>query len=130
MTRTFKRLAKAAGLPADVWFHAATRHGHASMLLAAGVDIAIVSKRLRHSSISITSDTYSHLLEGVGRRAAEAASALLPARSTPECDDSVTAGPRKWISTPAARTKVLVKRVRRQGLEPRTRRLRVCCSAS
>ena len=91
VTRTFKRLAKAAGLPADVWFHAATRHGHASMLLAAGVDIAIVSKRLRHSSISITSDTYSHLLEGVGRRAAEAASALLPARSTPECDDFVTA---------------------------------------
>ncbi|WNB84520.1 site-specific integrase [Cellulomonas sp. ATA003] len=40
------------------------RHGAASLMLAAGVDIAIVSKRLGHSNISITADTYSHLLEG------------------------------------------------------------------
>ena len=33
--------------------------------LAAGVPLAVVSKRLGHSSESITSDTYSHLLEGV-----------------------------------------------------------------
>ena len=54
------------------------RHGAASLMLAAGVPIEIVSKRLGHKSIAITMDTYSHLLEGVGRAAAEKASALVP----------------------------------------------------
>jgi integrase len=35
-------------------------------MLAAGLPIGIVSKRLGHASIVITADTYSHLLEGVG----------------------------------------------------------------
>jgi Phage integrase family len=62
------------------------RHGRASLLLAAGADIAVVSKILGHGSITITSDTYAHLLEGVGRAATEAASALVPRahRGTPE----------------------------------------------
>jgi integrase len=54
------------------------RHGAASLRLAAGVDIGIVSKILGHSTIGITADTYSHLLEGVGREAAERAAALVP----------------------------------------------------
>jgi integrase len=54
------------------------RHGQASLMLAAGVPLAVVSKRLGHSSTTITSDTYSHMLEGVGRQAAEAAAALVP----------------------------------------------------
>jgi integrase len=49
-------------------------------MLAAGVDLAVVSNRLGHSSISITSDTYSRLLEGVGRQAAERVAALVPRR--------------------------------------------------
>jgi len=36
------------------------RHGHASLVLAAGVPIEIVSRRLGHSSLAITADTYSH----------------------------------------------------------------------
>lgn len=51
-------------------------------MLAAGVDMTVVSKRLGHSGIRITSDTYAHLLEGVGRQAAEAAASLVP-RGTP-----------------------------------------------
>ena len=47
-------------------------------MLAAGVPLAVVSKPLGHSSVSITSDTYSDLLEGVGREAAELAAALVP----------------------------------------------------
>ena len=47
-------------------------------MLAADVPLAVVSKRLGHSSVAITSDTYSHLLEGVGREAAERAAALVP----------------------------------------------------
>jgi ATP-dependent helicase/nuclease subunit A len=39
------------------------RHTHATMLLEAGEDLEIVSKRLGHSSIYITAMTYSHVLE-------------------------------------------------------------------
>jgi len=56
------------------------RHLAASLQIAAGVDIGIVSKRLRHSSIKITNDTYGHLIGSVGRQAAEAAAALVPLR--------------------------------------------------
>jgi hypothetical protein len=47
-------------------------------MLAAGVDIVVVSKRLGHSSVAITSDTYTHLLPGVGSAAAARAWALVP----------------------------------------------------
>lgn len=57
------------------------RHGQASLMLAAGVDIVVVSKRLGHSSVAITSDTYTHLLPGVGSEAAARAWSLVP-RST------------------------------------------------
>lgn len=43
-------------------FHS-LRHTHATMLLEAGEDLEIVSKRLGHSSIAITARTYSHILE-------------------------------------------------------------------
>ncbi|MAU82828.1 MAG: site-specific integrase [Gordonia sp.] len=76
VTAMFHTLSDAAGLR-RIRLHD-LRHGAASLLLAANVPIAIVSKRLGHSSISITSDTYSHLLPGVGRDAAEAAAALVP----------------------------------------------------
>jgi len=42
------------------------------------VDLGVISKLLGHSSIGITADTCSHLLEGVGRAAAEKAMALVP----------------------------------------------------
>ena len=47
-------------------------------MLAANVPLAVASKRLGHSSAAFTADTYSHLLEGVGRAAAEATAALIP----------------------------------------------------
>jgi hypothetical protein len=59
------------------------RHGAASLRLKAGADISVVSKVLGHSSVAITSDTYAHLLEGVGREAAERAMALVPRASRP-----------------------------------------------
>jgi len=76
VTRRFRELSDAAGVR-RVRLHD-LRHGAASLRLAAGVDLAVVSKQLGHSSIGITSDTYSHLLEGVGRDAAERAAALVP----------------------------------------------------
>lgn len=40
------------------------RHGTASLMIAAGVDVAVVSKVLRHSTIKLTVDTYGQLLPG------------------------------------------------------------------
>lgn len=76
VTKRFRELATAAELR-PIRLHD-LRHGAASLMLAAGVDLALVSKRLGHSSVTITADTYSHLLEGVGREAAERAAALVP----------------------------------------------------
>ena len=43
-------------------FHS-MRHTHATMLLEAGEDLELVSKRLGHSSLNTTARTYSHVLE-------------------------------------------------------------------
>lgn len=50
-------------------------------MLAAGIEMSVVSQRLSHSTIALTNDTYSLLLEGVGRDAAERAAALIPRAS-------------------------------------------------
>lgn len=76
VTRLFDSLRRDVGLPA-MTLHG-LRHMHASLLLASGADIALVSKRLGHSSISVTSDIYTHLIGDAARRAAENASALVP----------------------------------------------------
>lgn len=57
------------------------RHMHASLMLASGADIALTSKRLRHSSVVITSDVYTHLIGDRARNAAEAVAALVPRAS-------------------------------------------------
>ncbi len=81
VSHRFRRLTTQAGLP-PCRFHD-LRHLAASLQLAAGVDIAIVSKRLGHSTYTITADTYCHLLPGVGRVAAEAAARMVPRRKHP-----------------------------------------------
>jgi hypothetical protein len=82
------------------------RPGQASLMLVAGVPMAIVSKRLGHSSLAITSDTYAHLLEGVGQQAASATAALVPradrrTRNEPRSpEDALEAGlaeARPWV---------------------------------
>ena len=54
-----------------VSFHS-LRHSHASALIAAGIDVVSVSRRLGHSSPSITLDVYSHLFRETDSAAAEA----------------------------------------------------------
>lgn len=53
------------------------RHLQASLLLAAGVPMSTVSKRLGHSTITVTVDTYGRMLDGIGAQAAEAAASLV-----------------------------------------------------
>jgi integrase len=54
------------------------RHTSASIHIAGGVDIAIISKRLGHSRISLTADTYGHLIGKAGREAAIKGASVVP----------------------------------------------------
>ncbi|HEX5106171.1 MAG TPA: site-specific integrase [Pirellulaceae bacterium] len=56
----YKPLLKRAGLP-DIRFHD-LRHTSATLLLSQGVHPKVVQERLGHSQISVTLDTYSHVL--------------------------------------------------------------------
>lgn len=73
--RAFKQTLAAAGLP-DLSFHA-LRHTAATLLLLQGVHPKVVQERLGHSNISMTLDTYSHLIPSMGRAAADQLDALL-----------------------------------------------------
>ncbi|WP_334352780.1 site-specific integrase [Companilactobacillus sp. HBUAS56257] len=54
-------LCKRAGVP-EITVHG-LRHTHASILLFAGVSIASVAKRLGHSNMTTTQDTYLHIIQ-------------------------------------------------------------------
>jgi integrase len=68
VTRRFQRILAAAGLPHQR-FHD-LRHACASLLLAQGVPARVVMETLGHSEISLTLNTYSHVLPSLGREAA------------------------------------------------------------
>jgi integrase len=55
----------------EVTFHS-LRHTHASQLIAAGVDVVTISKRLGHSNPSITLKVYAHLFANDDRKATAA----------------------------------------------------------
>jgi integrase len=74
--RHFKPLLASAGLPSKIRFYD-LRHTHATLLLKAGVHPKIVSERLGHSSITLTLDTYSHVLPGMQDEAANKLDAML-----------------------------------------------------
>jgi integrase len=56
------------------------RHTHATMLLKANVNPKVVSERLGHASVSLTLDTYSHVLPTIQESAVEALGAALYAQ--------------------------------------------------
>jgi integrase len=67
LTKDWSR--KLATLPVrKVTFHA-LRHSHASELIAGGVDIVAVSRRLGHSSPTVTLGVYAHLFGDADERA-------------------------------------------------------------
>lgn len=69
VTRWFARAVRRAGVrPARLHD---TRHAHATLALAAGIDTRIVSARLGHGQVSITADIYQHALPGLDRHAAD-----------------------------------------------------------
>jgi integrase len=67
--RHFKGIAKRAGLPGIRPYD--LRHTCATLLLASGENVKVVSERLGHASAALTLDVYSHVLPDMQQRAAE-----------------------------------------------------------
>jgi integrase len=99
------------------------RHTFASLLLQDGVPITYVSRQLGHKDPSITLRVYAHWLPDP--MSAKLVDALDDARpsATPAQPNAAVVGDRATLS-------LLESVVSRVGIEPTTRRLRVCCSAN
>jgi len=106
------------------------RHSYATILLA-GEHPKVVQEILGHSSVQLTLDTYSHLLPDLmlKERAAARLDAMLgggkdnPGQNPGQHDSQRIVDQEKSSNSFGD----LVSRV---GIEPTTRRLRVCCSAN
>jgi integrase len=80
LTTEWRRLVKAIDVP-KVSFHA-LRHTHASQLIASGMDVLTISRRLGHSSPMVTLNIYGHLFPDSDEKAARALDAAFsPART-------------------------------------------------
>jgi len=71
----FRKWLKKNDLP-PLTFHQ-LRHTNASLLIAQGIDIATVAKRLGHSKISTTMDIYTHAIDKLDTNAASSLDNLL-----------------------------------------------------
>jgi integrase len=74
---TFQAALRRAGLPPMRWHD--LRGAHAGLLLASGTDLAVISKRLGHSSVAITARTYAGVADVLQVEAAERLGRLLGA---------------------------------------------------
>ena len=73
--RVYKRFLKLAGLP-NIRFHD-LRHTAATLMLQQNVNPKVVQERLGHSDITLTLNTYSHVLPSMQEEAAEKLDQLL-----------------------------------------------------
>ena len=99
------------------------RHTFASLLLQEGAPITYVSRQLGHKDPSITLRVYAHWVpDGSAAKAVDLLDDPHPAATQPQ----PTAGSDEW-KTAISPYRSMVSQL---GIEPRTRRLRVCCSAN
>jgi integrase len=75
MTSWFEQLARDANLP-RIRLHD-LRHSYATAALASGIPAKVVSERLGHASVTITLDTYSHILPSMQEDAANSVANLI-----------------------------------------------------
>jgi integrase len=78
--RSFRRIKARANVREDLRFHD-LRHTCATLLLSEGVNVKVVSEMLGHASVTITLNTYSHVLPDMQDSAVDAMEAVLGARS-------------------------------------------------
>jgi integrase len=74
--RDFKQLLQTAELSTNTRFHD-LRHTAASLLLAEGVHLRMIMELLGHSSISLTANTYAHVMPAAMRDVADRMESLL-----------------------------------------------------
>ncbi|MBP2359930.1 hypothetical protein JOF59_002330 [Streptomyces clavifer] len=114
VTDLFERLVAASGLPPirlrDL------RHGAATLMLAAGIDIKIVSDTLGHSDTRITRDIYQSVLPHVGRSAAETTAKPVPLQRKAEAEKAALKAAKKKGKKAAAKNAGRAK-----GGKPRTK---------
>ncbi len=67
------------------------RHSYTTAALAAGIPAKVVSERLGHANVSITLDTYSHVLPELDETAASTVAALILGDAV-NLDDAVGVG--------------------------------------
>ncbi|MBT2399392.1 tyrosine-type recombinase/integrase [Streptomyces sp. ISL-100] len=84
MTDLFEGLVVSSGLP-PIRLHD-LRHGAATLMLAADIDVKIVSDTLGHSDTRITRDIYQN--PHVGKNAAEATAKLVPLQRKAEMKEA------------------------------------------
>ena len=77
LTKEWKEAIRATKLP-RVTLHS-LRHTHASHLIASGLDVLAISRRLGHGSPTITLGVYGHLFANADDRAADAIEATFAA---------------------------------------------------
>lgn len=75
LSQLFVRVVNRSPVP-SIRFHD-LRHTHASLLIAAGVPIKVVSERLGHSHPGFTMKTYQHVMPGMSAAAADQFAALI-----------------------------------------------------
>jgi integrase len=76
MRRYYKPALAKAGLPASLRLYD-LRHTCATLLLADGENLKVVSERLGHSTITLTADVYAHVSESMQRQATDRMERLL-----------------------------------------------------
>jgi integrase len=82
LSSTWAKTASTLKLP-KVTFHA-LRHTHASHLIAAGLDVVTVSRRMGHSNPMVTLTVYAHLFGNTDERAASLVEDVLAEALTPQ----------------------------------------------
>ena len=75
MTQKWERFIEANDLP-KIRLHA-LRHSNATALIEAGVNAKVVQQRLGHADVSITLNTYTHVLPEMDKKAADTLDELL-----------------------------------------------------
>lgn len=71
VAKRFNRRVERSGLPRLRWHD--LQHSAAAFMIAAGIPLLVISRRLGHGSISVTADIYGHLLPEADAEAAQRA---------------------------------------------------------
>jgi len=69
-TRYFKKMLVQAEIDRNFSFHD-LRHTHATLLLRQNINIKVISERLGYSTVTMTLDTYSHLMPDMQKNRSE-----------------------------------------------------------